>query len=53
MLSLLRGERHMKQEIIPAETFFSRNFGVGSRDLERVLATALGKKADYADLYFE
>ncbi len=43
----------MKQEIIPAETFFSRNFGVGSRDLERVLATALGKKADYADLYFE
>jgi TldD protein len=43
----------MKQEIIPAVTFFDRNFGVGSRDLDKVLATALGKKADYADLYFE
>ncbi len=43
----------MKQEIIPAATFFDRNFGVGSRDLDKVLATALGKKADYADLYFE
>jgi TldD protein len=43
----------MKQEIVPAATFFDRNFGVGSRDLEKVLATALGKKADYADLYFE
>lgn len=43
----------MKQEIIPAARFFDRNFGVGSRDLDKVLATALGKKADYADLYFE
>jgi TldD protein len=43
----------MKQEIVPAATFFDRNFGVGTRDLEKVLATALGKKADYADLYFE
>jgi len=43
----------MKQEIIPAEAFFNRNFGVGSMDLEKVLATALGRKADYADLYFE
>jgi TldD protein len=43
----------MKQEIIPAAAFFDRNFGVGSRDLDKVLATALGKKADYADLYFE
>lgn len=43
----------MKQEIVPAATFFDRNFGVGSRDLEKVLDTALGKKADYADLYFE
>ena len=43
----------MKQEIIPAESFFNRNFGIGSSDLEKVLATALGKRADYADLYFE
>ena len=43
----------MKQEIIPAASFFDHNFGVGSRDLEKVLGTALGTKADYADLYFE
>jgi TldD protein len=43
----------MTQEIVPAESFFDRNFGIRSRDLEKVLATALGKKADYADLYFE
>ncbi|HET8564810.1 MAG TPA: metalloprotease TldD [Candidatus Binatia bacterium] len=43
----------MAQELIPAEAFFDRNFGISSRDLDTVLATALGKKADYADLYFE
>src|SRR5919109_4354299 len=43
----------MAQEIVPAESFFDRNFGIRSGDLEKVLATALGKKADYADLYFE
>src|SRR5918996_214518 len=43
----------MTQEIVPAESFFDRNFGIRSGDLEKVLATALGKKADYADLYFE
>jgi TldD protein len=43
----------MTQEIIPAKSFFDRNFGIGSRDLDKVLATAMGKKADYADLYFE
>jgi TldD protein len=43
----------MKQEIIQADSFFNRNFGIGSSDLEKVLATALGKRADYADLYFE
>lgn len=37
----------------PAESFFNRNFGLESRDLDNVLATALGKKADSADLYFE
>ncbi len=37
---------------LPA-AFFGDNFGVRSGDLEQVLDTALGKKADYADLYFE
>ncbi|MFQ5683437.1 MAG: metalloprotease TldD [Candidatus Binatia bacterium] len=43
----------MGQEVIPAESFFDRRFGISARDLDRVLAKALGKKADYADLYFE
>lgn len=43
----------MAEENVPAEVFFGRNFGVDNRDLEKVLATALGRKADYADLYFE
>jgi TldD protein len=43
----------MGQEIIPAESFFDRNFGISSGQLEKILTTALGKKADYADLYFE
>src|ERR1043166_9694934 len=43
----------MSQEIIPAESFFDRNFGIGSGELERILGTALSKRADYADLYFE
>ena len=43
----------MSQEIVRAQSFFDRNFGIGSRDLEKVLAAAMGKKADYADLYFE
>jgi TldD protein len=37
---------------LPA-AFFGDNFGVKSSDLEKILATALAKKADYADLYFE
>src|SRR5207244_12044304 len=43
----------MPQEIVPAQSFFDRNFGIGTGELEKVIATALGKKADYADLYFE
>ncbi len=43
----------MSQDVIRAQTFFDRNFGIGSGDLEKVLAAAMGKKADYADLYFE
>jgi TldD protein len=37
---------------LPA-AFFGDNFGIKSGDLEKVLDSALGKKADYADLYFE
>ena len=43
----------MAQEVFVPESFFDRNFGIRSRDLERVLETALGRKADFADLYFE
>src|SRR3989337_4394533 len=37
---------------LPA-TFVNENVAIGSGDLEKVLDAALGKKADYADLYFE
>ena len=43
----------MVDAIVRAESFFDRNFGIATGDLEKVLATALGRKADYADLYFE
>src|SRR3990167_7872042 len=43
----------MAQDIIRAESFFDIRFGISPRDLEKVLAKALEKKADYADLYFE
>jgi TldD protein len=43
----------MAQEIVPAESFFGRRFGISPRELDRVLGTALEKKADYADLFFE
>jgi TldD protein len=37
---------------LPAR-FLNDNFAIGAGDLENVLDAALGKKADYADLYFE
>jgi TldD protein len=42
----------MTQENLPA-TFFDNHFGIKTGDLEKVLDAALGKKADYADLFFE
>src|SRR5437899_9018366 len=42
----------MTQENLPV-AFFSDNFGIRAGDLDKVLDAALGKKADYADLYFE
>ncbi|MGZ8477067.1 MAG: metalloprotease TldD [Candidatus Binatia bacterium] len=38
---------------VPAQSFFDRNFGIRNQDLEKVIDAALGKKADYADLFFE
>jgi TldD protein len=43
----------MAQENLPAKSFFDRNFGISSTDLDKILAQAVEKKADYADLYFE
>jgi TldD protein len=43
----------MAKDNVPAVSFLDRNFGIQERDLEKVLTTALGRKADYADLYFE
>jgi TldD protein len=42
----------MATENLPV-AFFDQNFGIRPGDLEKVLHAALGKKADYADLYFE
>src|SRR5262245_1411688 len=53
MLEILTKGNFMADEIVRAESFFDNNFGIPTGDLEKVLATALGKKADYADLYFE
>jgi TldD protein len=50
--SLVKGNL-MADAIVRAESFFDRNFGIATGDLERVLDAALGRKADYADLYFE
>lgn len=43
----------MEQALTRAESFFDRNFGIHKKDLDKVLAAALAKKADYADLFFE
>jgi TldD protein len=43
----------MAEDKLPAQFFFDENFGIRAGDLEKVLAAALGKKADYADLFFE
>jgi len=42
----------MDRQNLPV-AFFNDNFGIGSGALDRVLDTALGRQADYADLYFE
>src|SRR5690242_19105546 len=39
--------------VVKPERFFSERFGLTERGLKRVLGTALERRADWADLYFE
>ena len=43
----------MSHEITQPEKFFLEKFGLTEQTLERTLGAALGKRIDYADLYFE
>jgi TldD protein len=43
----------MANELVAPEQFFLDRFGMTERAFERILDTALERKADYADLYFE
>ncbi|HTY56544.1 MAG TPA: metalloprotease TldD [Candidatus Binataceae bacterium] len=43
----------MANQLTQPERFFSSHFGMNDSALEKILGTALERKADYADLYFE
>jgi TldD protein len=43
----------MTKELAHPEKFFVDRFGMSERALERILGTALERKADHADIYFE
>jgi TldD protein len=43
----------MPHSMQPPERFFLEKFGLSERALERTLGAVLGKRIDYADLYFE
>jgi TldD protein len=43
----------MANELSSPEKFFLNRFGMSETAFERILGTALERKADYADLYFE
>jgi len=43
----------MKESIERPEKFFLERFGLTEQTLERTLGVVLGKRIDYADLYFE
>ena len=43
----------MANELTQPDKFFLNRFGMTEGALERILGTALERKADYADLYFE
>ena len=40
-------------EVVKPERFFHERFGLSGGALERILGTALERRADWADLYFE
>src|SRR5947208_2421737 len=42
-----------RMEVVKPERFFHERFGLSDRALERVLGTALERRADWADLDFE
>src|SRR5438128_12337581 len=42
-----------RMEVVKPERFFHERFGLSERALERVLGTALERRAGWADLYFE
>ncbi len=48
-----RGENPMDTELVQPERFFVRRFGMSQGAFEKILGSALERKADYADLYFE
>src|SRR5271169_885049 len=43
----------MANELVAPDKFFLNRFGMNHGALERILGSALERKADYADLYFE
>jgi TldD protein len=43
----------MANDLVQPEKFFLNRFGMNESALERILGSALERKADYADLYFE
>jgi TldD protein len=43
----------MANDLVRPEQFFLNRFGMNDSALERILGSALERKADYADIYFE
>src|SRR5579863_7336545 len=43
----------MANDLVQPEEFFLNRFGMNQGALERILGSALERKADYADLFFE
>src|SRR6202023_2936325 len=48
-----RRQNKMSNELVAPDKFFLNRFGMNHGALERILGSALERKADYADLYFE
>src|SRR5690349_11138528 len=43
----------MANELVRPERFFQTRFGMNEGAMEQILGSALERKADYADIYFE